>query len=119
MQVCTTLTLLASTYASPLVCIPAAAIVARELAVSGMREHAATEGEQLSVSSMGKTKTAMQFVALFALLAAKDDADSPVASLGEVLLWSSAGLTIVSGAQYCKRFISILDKGIKVVKPKI
>jgi len=108
LQVCTTLTLLCSTYATPLITLPAVIIVSRELAVCGMREYCALTGEKLSVSSMGKTKTALQMAALLVLLANKDSERPP--TLGEVLLVASAATTVFSGVQYGQKFITILQK---------
>eukprot|EP00933_Yihiella_yeosuensis_P051940 TRINITY_DN49915_c0_g1_i1.p1 TRINITY_DN49915_c0_g1~~TRINITY_DN49915_c0_g1_i1.p1 ORF type:complete len:267 (+),score=39.98 TRINITY_DN49915_c0_g1_i1:25-825(+) len=107
--------------ASPLVTVPAVAILGRELAVSSLREwmqaHRPTASQEVSVAWHGKAKAALQLVALQVMLAglaleSEDSSDlkesksssegSMVYDAGLVLLWLAAGMTVASGAQYAR-----------------
>ncbi|GHP04202.1 hypothetical protein PPROV_000295600 [Pycnococcus provasolii] len=127
-MVCTSLVLLcsrtpAALAAAPawLLALPTCAIVGREIAVSALREWAATmpkgnngdEGSDaddvaIPVSIWGKLKTATQLVAIsFLLLGAGPSAFASAAvesavKVGVVLLYISAALALASGADYAK-----------------
>ena len=73
-------------------------ILAREFAVSGMRTVAASEGKVVAAGMTGKIKTVLQmFAVLFLLLAPYSHV---LDVIGQVLLWASLVMTIVSGAEY-------------------
>lgn len=76
--------------------VPAAAILLREVAVSGLREYLGKMS--LPVTRLAKWKTAVQMVALAALLAVPTD--GALMWAGAVLLWAAALLTVVTGADY-------------------
>ena len=73
-------------------------ILAREFAVSGMRTVAASQGTVVAAGMTGKIKTVLQMFAVIFLLL------KPYANIldiiGQVLLWASLVMTIVSGAEY-------------------
>lgn len=74
-------------------------ILAREILVSGLREFLAELRVGLPVSALAKWKTAVQMVAIAALLVG--DAASPwVAHVGVVLIWIAAALTLITGYDY-------------------
>lgn len=77
--------------------LPAIAIMCREILVSGLREFLAEIRVSVPVSRLAKWKTAVQMVAIFCLLLG-----SPVDSLGEIMLWLAAILTLVTGYIYLK-----------------
>lgn len=81
--------------------LAAAAILMREIAISGLREHLGEKGLVIPASMAGKLKTTVQLVALAALLAAPLT-PFPVVSLwaGLILLWAAAALTLWSGGEY-------------------
>ncbi len=83
--------------------VAALAILARELAVTGLREFLAERRVIVPVTKLAKWKTGSQMVALVFLLAA---AQLPIGSateiIGLLLLWLSAILTIVTGWGYFK-----------------
>lgn len=67
-------------------------ILGREFAVSGLRMMVATEGVVIAASLLGKLKTFSQIVAIIALLVDL--------SIGPLLMWIAAGITVVSGIEY-------------------
>jgi CDP-diacylglycerol--glycerol-3-phosphate 3-phosphatidyltransferase len=80
-----------------------ALILAREIGISGLREHLAAREIVIPASLAGKWKTSAQLVAIAALIGAPlaSGAVGEIArALGLVLLWIAAGLTVWSGAQY-------------------
>ena len=95
-----------------LIPVPAVAIIGREVAMSALREWAARSGPAAvaaaAVSWAGKVKTAVQMVAIFLLLAARDGAPwagvaGEVASFaGPALLYAAAALALSSLASYWK-----------------
>lgn len=89
---------------TPLITIPAAIIVARELIVSALREWMAEIGKRASVavSSLGKVKTTVQMLALVILLYCDDTTSGLIVFVGYVLLYIAAVLTIWSMLIYLK-----------------
>jgi cardiolipin synthase (CMP-forming) len=74
----------------------ALAILLREIAVSGFREHLGPLGVVVPVSRLAKWKTASQLAAMSILIA-------PVEALqpaGDVMLWVAAAVTLVTGGSY-------------------
>jgi cardiolipin synthase len=78
--------------------IPALAILLREIAVSGFREHLGQRGVVVPVSSLAKWKTTVQLVALGCLLAPVEW----VQPWGIGLLWAAAMLTVITGWVYLR-----------------
>ena len=88
------------------VVVPAAAIMLRETAVSGLREFLAGRVEA-PVTRLAKWKTAVQMAALFALLLAGAAGPAPLLSgLGLAALWLAAALTVWTGADYFRRALA-------------
>ncbi len=87
-----------------IITIPAAIIVAREIIVSALREWMAEIGKRahVSVSSLGKIKTAVQMLALLVLLYCDSTTHAALVFTGYVLLYISAVLTIWSMLIYLK-----------------
>ena len=77
-------------------------IIGREITISALREWMAKEGKSASVavSFAGKLKTTAQMVAIVLLLYYQPVAGLPIATLGTVLIWVAALLTLVSMAYY-------------------
>lgn len=86
--------------------LPAIVIMLREILVSGLREYLAGINLGLPVTALAKWKTGFQMGALGTLLAGDTGAAViglgvlPVALIGEVMLWTAAGLTLVTGWDY-------------------
>jgi cardiolipin synthase len=76
----------------------ALAILLREIAVSGFREHLGPLGVIVNVSRLAKWKTAAQLVALGFLIAPLP----AVQPYGIGLLWVAAALTLITGFGYLK-----------------
>jgi CDP-diacylglycerol---glycerol-3-phosphate 3-phosphatidyltransferase len=70
-------------------------IIARELAVTGLRAVAAERGVVISASWLGKVKTILQVAAVFALIAA-----DPAPVWVDVLVYVAVAMTLISGADY-------------------
>jgi CDP-diacylglycerol--glycerol-3-phosphate 3-phosphatidyltransferase len=70
-------------------------IIARELAVTGLRSVAAERGVVIAASWLGKVKTALQVAAILALIAF-----DPTPVWADVLLYLAVAMTVISGADY-------------------
>jgi CDP-diacylglycerol--glycerol-3-phosphate 3-phosphatidyltransferase len=70
-------------------------IIARELAVTGLRAVAAERGVVIAASPLGKVKTILQVAAVIALIAADP---SPV--WVDVLVYVAVAMTVISGVDY-------------------
>ena len=83
--------------------IPVAAILCRELLISGLREGLAGRIE-LPVSRLGKWKTATQMAAIALLLVAPAFASlaAPLGQAGEAALWLGAVLSWLSAGLYLR-----------------
>lgn len=81
--------------------IAAAAILFRETAISGLREHLAAKTIVVPASMLAKWKTTVQLVALAVLIGAPLLPFPIVANwIGLAILWGATVMTVVSGAQY-------------------
>ena len=106
-----------------LILVPSIIIICREIMVSGLREFLATLNVGVPVTRLAKWKTAIQMVAITALLLASKGSDfvyneimdimeaedfvrysleGVIQSIGEVLLCVSAIMTIITGYIYFK-----------------
>jgi CDP-diacylglycerol--glycerol-3-phosphate 3-phosphatidyltransferase len=70
-------------------------IIARELAVTGLRGFAAEQGVVIAASWLGKAKTSLQIAAIICLIAF-----DPAPTWAEVLLYVAVAFTVVSGVDY-------------------
>jgi CDP-diacylglycerol--glycerol-3-phosphate 3-phosphatidyltransferase len=70
-------------------------IIAREIAVTGLRAIAAERGVVISASWMGKAKTVLQIAAVIALIAT-----NPAPAWVDVLVYLAVAATLISGADY-------------------
>jgi CDP-diacylglycerol---glycerol-3-phosphate 3-phosphatidyltransferase len=70
-------------------------IIAREIAVTGLRAIAAERGIVISASWLGKLKTVLQIAAVIALIAA-----NPAPAWVDVLVYLALAVTVISGADY-------------------
>jgi CDP-diacylglycerol--glycerol-3-phosphate 3-phosphatidyltransferase len=83
--------------------IPCLLILARELLVSAVRELIATDKIKLPASYLGKIKTVLQMSAIVALLIGSEASSiSWMSPVGNILLWLSCILSMVSVASYLK-----------------
>jgi len=96
------LILIVSAHPGPLVAVPAAVIIGRELMISALREWMASVGDVTSVkvSFMGKVKTSGQLWAIGFMLYEKDIGSFSPLEFGILLLYISAVLTLWSMVTY-------------------
>nr|WP_249680659.1 CDP-diacylglycerol--glycerol-3-phosphate 3-phosphatidyltransferase [Roseococcus pinisoli] len=86
--------------------LPAIVIMLREILVSGLREYLAGLNVGLPVTALAKWKTGFQMGALGLLLAGESGARVvgldflPISLIGEIMLWTAAALTLVTGWDY-------------------
>jgi len=94
--------LLVSMYPTPLIAIPGAVIVCREIAISALREWMAELGKRatVKVSSIGKVKTVVQMAALLILLSQPPSQASLLIALGVILMYLAVILTLWSMIKY-------------------
>ena len=77
-----------------------AIILVRDFAVDGMRMMAAKKNVTIAASFLGKLKTTVQMTALIILLANLVFANDIIGIIGQVALYLSLALTVLSGADY-------------------
>lgn len=98
------LALAASRGADVMFLIPALVILMREILVSGLREYLAGSKVVVPVSLLAKWKTAVQMTALGMLIGApllgSTDNRMAVETIGLVLLWVAAAMTVQTGVMY-------------------
>lgn len=82
----------------------------RELAITGLRSLAASEGMVIPASSLGKFKTAYQSTSISFLLLHYKIIGVDCHTVGMLLLWVSIGMSLVSGAEYGWRFYDHYQK---------
>ncbi|MDX1251023.1 MAG: CDP-diacylglycerol--glycerol-3-phosphate 3-phosphatidyltransferase [Gammaproteobacteria bacterium] len=102
LMVAMALVLLVQSDPTPWLAIPAAIIVCREIAVSALREWMAEIGARtrVAVSFVGKIKTTAQMFAIILLLFQNPFAGLPTHTIGLILLYVAAGLTLWSMIVY-------------------
>lgn len=105
LMVAVALVLMVEASPTPWLAIPAAVIIGREITVSALRERMAEigKGSKVAVSLMGKVKTTSQMLAILLLLYQHPILDLPTETIGYVLLYVAAGLTLWSMAVYLVR----------------
>ena len=90
--------------------IPALVILLREIIVSGLREYLAPLNVSVPVSALAKWKTALQMIALGALILGGAVPQMPwVHNLGIASLWAAAALTFVTGYDYLRIGLRHMD----------
>jgi CDP-diacylglycerol--glycerol-3-phosphate 3-phosphatidyltransferase/cardiolipin synthase len=104
LMVAVSLLLLVQAEPTPLLAIPAAVIIGREITISALREWMAELGARamVAVSLIGKFKTAVQMVAILLLIFREPLWGLPVKTVGFVLLYVAAILTLWSMVLYLK-----------------
>lgn len=89
-------------------------MIARDLAVNGLRSIASAEGLVIAASEGGKVKTALQLVAVMMLLI---HFRYPALGLGipidyhragMIMLYISLGMSLLSGFEYLRKFVKVL-----------
>jgi CDP-diacylglycerol--glycerol-3-phosphate 3-phosphatidyltransferase len=86
---------------------PVAIIVGRELAIIALRGVVASTGVVLSPSAMGKTKTAVQFLAVILAIVRPELQIGPLL-LDEWVMLAAAVITVLSAVGYFRQFAAVL-----------
>ncbi len=104
LMVATALILVVQADPTPALAIPAIIIVGREVSISALREWMAEMGERalVAVTVIAKFKTATQMVAILMLIYRDPIWEMPVYTIGYVLLYVAAVLTVWSMLVYIK-----------------
>ena len=84
-------------------------IVGREFAVSGMRSFAASRGIVIAARPLGKWKTVFQIIAIGLLMPSVPLGSATFKVAGDVALWISMVLALVSMLDYLAGFVSQVD----------
>ena len=99
--------------------VPALIILSREILVSGLREFLAGTRVSVPVTNVAKFKTAVQMIAIGAMimtpLVAKYAPDLPgktYTGIAYILLWVAAALTVYTGVIYFKNGMAYLRPGV-------
>jgi len=91
-------------------------MIARDLAVNGLRSVASAEGLVISASEGGKVKTALQLVAIVMLLihfrypVLGLDQSIDYHAAGMVVLYVSLAMSVLSGLDYMRKFVGVLRR---------
>jgi cardiolipin synthase (CMP-forming) len=98
---------------NPLILIPTAFILLREVFVSGLREFLGSDAGRLKVTPLAKWKTTAQMVAIPVLLLAgvlnREGLGAVfVESAGVVLIWFAGALTLMTGYDYLQKAMPFL-----------
>lgn len=98
----------------------AIAIIAREVAVSGLRSIAAAEGMIISADSLGKVKAFLQVMGIICLTLpiANTNLGFDVYELGRIILYMALVFGIISGIQYCIQAFQSISSGFPL-KPSM
>ena len=94
-------------------------ILSREILVSGLREYLAGLAVKMHVTSLAKGKTALQMVALGAMIAGPfaEPLWPGLRAVGLGLLWASALLTAYTGYEYLHSALKHATTGDEAPKP--
>ncbi len=83
-------------------------IISRELFISGFRMLAADQGILLAAGWWGKFKTAFSMVMIIVLIVNTPLNNSVLYIIGQVLIWISLALTIISMIEYVSKNFNVL-----------
>jgi len=85
-------------------------IVGRELAITGLRSIAVSEGKVISADELGKKKMVFQIVAILGLLLHYEYFGIDLHAVGMFFLWLAVVVTLWSGFNYFRRFWDLLEE---------
>lgn len=83
-------------------------IISRELFISGFRMLAANQGIVLAAGWWGKFKTAFSMVMIIVLIVNTPLNNSVLYIIGQILIWISLALTIISMIEYVSKNFNVL-----------
>ena len=85
-------------------------IIGRELAITGLRSVAVSEGKVISASELGKKKMVFQIVAILGLLLHYDYFGINCHAVGMFFMWLAVIVTLWSGFSYFRSFWHVLQE---------
>jgi CDP-diacylglycerol--glycerol-3-phosphate 3-phosphatidyltransferase len=85
-------------------------VVGREIAVTGLRGIASSEGLILTPTEMSKKKMVFQIVAILGLLLHYKYFDIDFHGIGMFFMWLAVAVTLWSGIMYFRKFWYVLDR---------
>lgn len=85
-------------------------ILARDTLIGGLRSVAAADQVIIAAKPAGKWKTALQMVAIPAMIIGEDFAGIPVLKIGFWVLWLSVILSLTSGLEYVWGYLKARPK---------
>ncbi len=114
LMVITALILLVELDPTPALAIPTIIIIGRELSISALREWMAEIGERakVAVTVIAKMKTTAQMLAILLLVYREPVWEIPVYTIGYVLLYVSAVLTVWSMLVYLKAALPSMNDSV-------
>jgi CDP-diacylglycerol--glycerol-3-phosphate 3-phosphatidyltransferase len=83
-------------------------IVGREIAITGLRGIAVSQGMVISASTLGKYKTVFEVASIFFLILNGSIFFMNFRPIGVVLLWVALGIAVISGVDYFKKFLKFI-----------
>lgn len=86
-------------------------IIAREFAISGIRQIAADNGVAIAASSWGKAKTVAQMAMIIVLLASDAFPKMNLFFLPDLLIYASVALTVISLIEYIAKNRKVITMG--------
>ena len=84
-------------------------IIGREMAITGLRTVAVSEGKVISADYLGKQKMIFQIVAILGLLLHYDYFEVNFHAVGMFFMWLAVILTLWSGFNYFRSFWHVLE----------
>jgi CDP-diacylglycerol--glycerol-3-phosphate 3-phosphatidyltransferase len=85
-------------------------VIGRELAVTGLRGIASSEGTIITATELGKKKTAFQIVAILGLLLHYEYFGINFHRVGTFFMWIAVVVTLWSGIVYFRKFWDVLHR---------
>jgi CDP-diacylglycerol--glycerol-3-phosphate 3-phosphatidyltransferase len=80
-------------------------IVGREIAITGLRGIAVSQGIIISASALGKYKTVFEAASVFFLILNGSYSFLSFRPIGMFLLWVALGIAVVSGVDYFRKYL--------------
>jgi CDP-diacylglycerol--glycerol-3-phosphate 3-phosphatidyltransferase len=83
-------------------------IVGREIAITGLRGIAVSQGIIISASTLGKYKTVFEVASVFFLILNRSYFSIHFHAIGMALLWIALAIAVISGIDYFKKFLKTI-----------
>jgi CDP-diacylglycerol--glycerol-3-phosphate 3-phosphatidyltransferase len=91
-------------------------IIGRELAITGLRSVAVSEGKIISASELGKKKMVFQIVAILGLLLHYEYFGVNCHTVGMFFMWLAVIVTLWSGFSYFRSFWHVLEEDEETIE---